>query len=566
MLGVRAVLRLLPLASLSLAALGAACGSNGSSYSPSDAGTGGDTTKPIADSGGGDAPCLAQCGNVDGSVTWTDFPATPILDTPDAGAAAPPNSSSLFGPPSQGAQSGGPCLLEPEVGALYPKNWLRPRFAWVAASGENLFELRVHAANQANDLVVYTTQTQWTMPKAMWLALRADSNDVPMTVSVRGGVVSGGQLTGEALGSTGPIGIAPVDAPGKVVYWGIVPAPGTTFLKGFAIGDETVTPVLTPAQVTEFSTGCIGCHTATPDGDFASFSSSTNGWQNGFGNVQAGQTGGVPPWLGAAGKAAVESAQMGIHTFSLAHWSAGDRIEISAHDPPDDGSSELVWVDLEAQSGTAMGTIARNGDPNHAGAPSWSHDGTTIAYVSTNANRDGRLDDGAADVWTVPYANKAGGTATALPGASGNGMRNFYPSWSPDDHYIAFDEVVSGNMYNNAADELYVVPAKGGSATRLAANDPPACSGKKSPGVTNSWPKWAPTPGTTADGRTFYWVIFSSTRDVNGNPQLYITPIVVDASGKVTTYASLYLWNQPAAEDNHTPAWDNFQIPTPPPQ
>src|SRR5215467_448977 len=98
---------------------------------------------------------------------YSDFPNSPILDSPDGGAAAPPNAAQLFGPPTQGAQSGGPCLVEPEVGSLYPNNWLRPRFRWLPANGENLFELRVHAANQLNDLVVYTTQSSWTMPKAM---------------------------------------------------------------------------------------------------------------------------------------------------------------------------------------------------------------------------------------------------------------------------------------------------------------------------------------------------------------------------------------------------------------
>jgi hypothetical protein len=42
-------------------------------------------------------------------------------------------------------------------------------------------------------------------------------------------------------------------------------------------------------------------------------------------------------------------------------------------------------------------------------------------------------------------------------------------------------------------------------------------------------------------------------------PQLYITAVVVDELG-VHTYPSLYLWNQPSDEGNHTPAWDSFQI------
>jgi hypothetical protein len=284
-------------------------------------------------------------------------------------------------------------------------------------------------------------------------------------------------------------------------------------------------------------------------------------------------TGQAPSWLGAAGKSAVETAQMGIHTTSKAHWQNGDRVEISAHDPPDDGSSQLVWVDLEAQSGSAMGTIARTGDARYAGAPAWSHDGNTIAYVSTNANRDGRLDDPdsfggdhQADIWLVPYNNKAGGNATALHGADTPGPREYYPSWSPDDHFIALTKTATGNMYNSKGAEVFVIPSAGGTAKRLTANDPPACTGKTSPGVTNSWPKWAPQATTASGGRTFYWIVFSSTRDPNGNPQLYISPVVVDAQGKVTTYSALYLWNQPASENNHTPAWDYFQIPPPPVQ
>jgi len=546
--------------------MAASCGSSGNGSQFADGGGSSDGTQPGTEGGGETGPCLFCGEGGDGNYVFTDFPPQPILDMPDAGAAPPANAGQLFGGPSQGAQSGGPCLIEPEVGSLYPKNWLRPRFSWIAANGENLFELRLHVANQTNDLVVYTTQTEWTMPKAMWGSLSNDSADQPMTVSVRGGVYSGGPLTGEALGSSGALGIAPVAAPGTIVYWSIIPQPGTTALKGFAVGDESVTPVLTPNQVQEFNAPCVGCHTATPDGYYASFSSSANQWGNGFADIRQNMTGQAPPWLGAAGKAAVEAPSLGIHTFSPAHWAAGDRIEVSGFAPGDNHQPQLTWINLEAPTAPASGTIARNGDSNYAGAPSWSHDGKTIAYVSTNAQVDGRLDDGPADIWTVPYNNKAGGTATALAGASSNGMRNFYPSYSPDDKLIAFDEVASGNMYNNALDELYVVPSAGGTATRLHANDPPACTGKMSPGVTNSWPKWSPQAQTTTDGRTFYWIVFSSIRDPGGNPQLYVTPVVVDGAGKVTTYHALYLWNQPASENNHTPAWDNFQIPPPGPQ
>jgi hypothetical protein len=48
-------------------------------------------------------------------------------------------------------------------------------------------------------------------------------------------------------------------------------------------------------------------------------------------------------------------------------------------------------------------------------------------------------------------------------------------------------------------------------------------------------------------------------------PQLFLSGLVVDGSGKVATYGSLYFWNQPSDEGNHTPAWEYFNVPPPPP-
>jgi Tol biopolymer transport system component len=203
-------------------------------------------------------------------------------------------------------------------------------------------------------------------------------------------------------------------------------------------------------------------------------------------------------------------------------------------------------------------------------APSWSHDGNTVAYVSTDHFCDGRLGAGCdgvtynapadpgstADIYTVPYAGGAGGTAKPVAGASDPTLQEYYPVFAPDDSLLAFCRAPNGvNMYDQLQAEVFVIPAAGGTATRLAANDPPACTGQTSPGITNSWPKWGPV-ALQADASTYYWLVFSSTRP--GNPQLYITA-VVEKGGKIATYGSIYLWNQPATENNHTPAWDTFK-------
>ncbi|HTJ84581.1 MAG TPA: hypothetical protein VL400_22835 [Polyangiaceae bacterium] len=550
---------LLPLATL------AACDCNGETATTGATGSGGapssTTTTSAAAGGGGSTGSFTSTGT---GMTGPSFPDTPIIE-----GTAPANSGDLFGPAGSGDPTGGPCIVEPELGALLPNNWLRPRFRWVPGAGQNLFELRLHAASEPNDLVVYTTDVTYTMEKLLWLAVSAGVVDEPITVTIRGANFDGTTLVGPpAIGSTGTITIAPVGAPGSIVYW---TTSGGSSLKGFQVGDESVITALAPNQVAMPTNGgavtCVGCHTSTPDGLYASFVAQ-GPWSNALGSIEGMSVGATPPFLGAGAlQFLTSSTELGIHTYSKAHWSNGDHVMVTPSGTYAD--SELIWVDLEAASaaqGTAWGFLARNGDTLGAGSPAWSHDGASIVYVSTDVEFTGRLDNGFADLYSVPYANRQGGTATPIPGASTPEYAEYYPALSPDDALIAFNRIPNGqNMYDAPSAEVFVLPREGGTPVRIAANDPPACSGKTSPGVTNSWPKWAPE-AQTSGGRTYYWLVFSSRRGQAQNPQLYLTAVVTHGN-TIETYPALYLWNQPEDESNHTPAWDVFEIPpVPPPQ
>ena len=226
-------------------------------------GTGGATTDAGRGGAAGSAPM--QCN------PCSDFPPDPILDMPPGGTPPPPDVGTTFGPAGTGSSSGGPCLLDPEPDSLFPRNWLRPRFEIQPGAGEDVFEIRVHADIETNDLVVYTKSTVWTMPATFWTALSTNVIDQPITVSVRGLVSSAGAV---ALGPSETISIAPVTAPGTIVYWTTT---GGSALKGFSIGDESVVTVITPA-VTPGK--CVGCHSSTPGGQFiglSNSSSATNG-------------------------------------------------------------------------------------------------------------------------------------------------------------------------------------------------------------------------------------------------------------------------------------------------
>lgn len=475
---------------------------------------------------------------------------------------APPAVSPDAGP---GASPTGPCLYEPELGSLFPNNWLRPRFRFTASAAENLFEIKLVVPNQASPLVVYTTKSGYALEKAIWEIVTSTGSGT-VRVTVRSAVVdaAGNATAGPFKGSEGDIEVAPpqVQATGSVLYW---TTSGGTVLKGFKVGDETVQPVITPAAA---QTACVACHTSTPDGLYAGLTVSANAGDGSPGAIAIRAVDGTaaePPFLTAQAKSLLARTGQHAPTFSKAHWKAGDHVVLSMM-PVVNNKTEIIWTDLEAKDpaqGVGWNILARAGDNGHASGAVFAHDGARLAYVSTNGTGAGVIAN-EGRIFTVPYGNRQGGPATALPGASDPAFNQYYPTFSSDDALVAFNRIPTGaSSYNAAAAEVFVVPSAGGTATRLAANDPPAClTTKRSPGITNSWPKWSPEV-RSANGKSYYFLVFSSTRNPSSTgPQLYVAPIVVDGA-TVKTYAALYLWNQPETENNHTPAWDVFQLPGP---
>ena len=546
-------------------------------------GLGGMTTRRDGGTGFGGTPTSFD-GAVDLGPPITDFPPDPILGTPTTTSNAP----TLFGGTPRSGSA--PCVLSPQTATLMPRNWLRPRFEWRRAADENLFEIQLVVARFPTPLRIYTDDpTSYKLDAAVWDDLRRSVNDEPITVSIRAMTVTaaGTQQQGPSAAAQTTFTIAPVDAPGKIVYWSLAgdASNGTGMLKGFGIGEEGVRDVLTPTQVMSRTTvasgnnavdGCIGCHTATPGGESVQFvfgppmsMINANTYFNNISDIRMGSEGTMPSYVTPGAFALIRTLR-GIPAFSPNLWADGNRMVLltDAHEHGD-----LLWVQLDADgtSGPISGTIARTGDPGGATEPTFSHEGSKIVYVSSSTAdfsiHDGRLNTGPADLYAVPYSNRAGGAALPLGGAADPNFTEYYPAFSPNDDLIAFTRISSPattppshpTTYGNSNSEIFVVPSGGGAAVRLVANDPPACLFRTSPGLTNDWSKWSPEATTAANGKTYNWLTFSSTR--SGTPQLYITAIVTQPGAAPATYPALYLWNQPATESNHTPSWDNFKIP-----
>jgi hypothetical protein len=577
----------------------------------------------------------------------TDFPLQPIFED-----GLGPEVAGVFSQASSGAP---PCIVEPSDGMLVPANMLRPRvrFSGPTTSG-SVQQITVHTSREVNDLVVYTKQNPWLIPPEIWQGLSKNvfEEDITITLKTSAGTAAPSE-------SRVNFRIAPVQAGGSMVYWAATtkdPGLTTTRLLAFSVGEEAVVTALRPVDVKETmlddngklkraeygaplgQARCVGCHTSTGDGK-AVITGDHWPWNLAVSDI-TGQ-GGRPADVTPFGAFLLQMPWLGVSTTSRGDWALGNRIAVTSanrrpamnadftlsdQNPQQDmgfssrqtSGDGLLWFDLAAPGtvpplegnqygrgvatammeakGTGWGVIARTGDPGGAVTPDWSHDGTSIAYTSTNETSDGRIGDGAsvADIYTVPYAGGLGGQATPLPGASTPDVGEYYPDFSADDRFIAFTRVQDRQgrrYYYHDRGEIYVIPAAGGTPTRLAANDPPACTNERSPGVLNSWPKWSPTvlsgpEGTPNAGKKYYFVLFSSARQspfrLNDGPasQLYLATVVEQADGSLATFPAMYLWNQsfeivdpdsdppqvaPVQTSNLTPAFDEFLIPPRPP-
>jgi tetratricopeptide (TPR) repeat protein len=129
-------------------------------------------------------------------------------------------------------------------------------------------------------------------------------------------------------------------------------------------------------------------------------------------------------------------------------------------------------------------------DPTYVQSnPTWSPDGKYVVFARAKAyQREGLanatsvlldekdvpefIEDNQPykfDLYRVPFNGGRGGEAQPLAGASHNGKSNFFAKYSPDGQWIVFTQA-ENYMLLMPDSELFIIPADGGDARRLAAN------------------------------------------------------------------------------------------------
>ena len=516
------------------------------------------------------------------------------------------------------------------------------------------------ANNAAGEPVTVTIRGINSSAPAKPIGIQGDFNIAPVvaTGSMVFWTVNSGNVTPDSsklLGfAVGDEGVANALTLPQVKWAGEIGEDGAT-LRGFY--DKPKLAGFVDGQVR-----CIGCHATIPDATGGGAVLFGDDWPWSVAGATL-NTGAVPTSIAAGAQAIMKTPWWGQQSMSKGHWATGDHIIVSSYGTTfisgtaraipwaklpsyngTDGATvddkikwhTLAWINADydaaipvtisadndygkpeldmrntmvtAAKGTGWGTIATGDSKISDVSPNLSHDGNSIVYVTSDYTPDGHPDATAivADIRTVPYNNRAGGTSAALMGASDPDKLEYYPSYSQDDKLIAFTQApkktsatsAEDGPYYNRFGKIMVVPA-GGSATphELAANDPGTCGGDSlTTGIINSWPKWSPDAvPVKANGKTYYFLVFSSARKYGDefskqfalpvNPlssfkglpqssQLYLAAVVVDdASGTITSYPAVYIWNQnrtPGANgttatglqySNLTPAWDPIELP-----
>lgn len=143
-------------------------------------------------------------------------------------------------------------------------------------------------------------------------------------------------------------------------------------------------------------------------------------------------------------------------------------------------------------------------------SPSWSPDGTRIAYVSFERRKP-----------VVYVQSLVTGARNAVANFSGS---NSAPAWSPDGRRLAV------TLTKDGSSQIYSIPADGGSATRLT----------NSPGIDTE-------PNFSPDGQ---WIIFTSDR--GGGPQIYRMPSTGGQAQRLTFEGSYNI------SPRHSPDGKNF--------
>jgi hypothetical protein len=450
----------------------------------------------------------------DGGTTVVIEPGTSAGAAGDFGGTVDPSAS--------------PSIVYPPDGVLLPPNTYGLEFDFIPGAGQTLFQLTFQAATTT--LVVYTGCTAvgsgcaFTPDASFWSQLVAYARGgAAVTFSISG--VNGASPGAVGTSASQTIAFSDQDITGGLYYWNTA---GVIQRYDFTDPDAGVENYLIASDVGALV--CVGCHAISRPGNRIV-----------VGKDIPGPTGdavlSVPTRATLVSQAFPAAANF--YSFSPDEW----------HLLESNGGS-ISW--LELGTGTVNANVATGTMPD------WSPDGLHMVYAQGSGVDPTGVES--ASLKTMHFNGTTWDTPTTL--VQRVSENNYYPAYSPDGNWVAFDRSPGNHeSFSNATSEdggvpdgeLWAVAATGGTPVRLStASNPGALS----------WPKWAPVVHAYYGG-SIMWITFSSERAyglrlaAGEQTQLWMTAVDLTKLGSGTdpSFPAFWLPFQAISGGNHIAQW-----------
>ena len=395
--------------------------------------------------------------------------------------------------------------LYPADGVNIPRNTPGLRFQW--RDDLDIVAWRLRLSSTYTDLSVYTRESSWEADEDTWQRVVATNAGGQVSAILTGLTAEGALLEAPPL----QIHVNRLDARGSILYW-------SSSVEGFKR-----IPYGQPAEdyLTSEETGaCMGCHAV--GGETMAFT--------------------FDLFDGSMGAVDLES---------------GELIE-----PPEDfffGNFKSFSPDGELLLTTYRGALLLYDGQSldyrwevpmdfSVTQVDWAPDGLRVAMVSAGElNTDGQFTGGR--IYVMDHLGWGQFGEPRLLFAPEPGGNAYYPAWSPDSQWIAFN-TSTGDGYDDPDARVMVVAAEPGA-------EPIELGAANAEGeLTNSWPRWGPLPDDD-----ILWLTFASRRAygsvTEGIPQIWVAAFdpARAEEGEDPSYAAFWLPGQTADENNHLPIW-----------